>query len=47
MLVDPWGEVVAVQPEGEGVVVGDVDPARLADVRARLPALAHRTLARH
>ena len=46
MLVDPWGEVVAVRPEGEGSVVGDVDPARLADVRARLPALSHRTLGR-
>jgi nitrilase len=46
MLVDPWGEIVAVQPDGEGVVVGDVDPARLADVRARLPALSHRTLGR-
>jgi len=46
MLVDPWGEIVAARPDGEGVVVGDVDPARLADVRARLPALSHRTLGR-
>jgi nitrilase len=46
MLVDPWGEVVALQPEGESVVVGDIDPVRLADVRARLPALSHRTLGR-
>ncbi|HKU87600.1 MAG TPA: carbon-nitrogen hydrolase family protein [Casimicrobiaceae bacterium] len=44
MLVDPWGEVLAVRPDGEGVVVGDVDPARIADVRGRLPALSHRTL---
>ena len=44
MLVDPWGEILALQAEGEGVIVGDVDPARLADVRARLPALMHRTL---
>lgn len=44
MLVDPWGEIVAVLPEGEGVVVGDIDPARIAEVRAALPALAHRTL---
>ena len=42
LIVDPWGEVLAVQPEGEGVVFADVDPARLADVRTRLPALAHR-----
>jgi nitrilase len=44
LLVDPWGEVVAEHAEGPGVVVGDVDPARLADVRAELPALAHRVL---
>jgi deaminated glutathione amidase len=45
MLIDPWGQVVASRPEGEGVVVGDVDPARIADVRAKLPALSHRVLA--
>jgi len=44
MLVDLWGDIVAAQAEGEGVVVGDIDPARISDVRARLPALAHRTL---
>jgi len=44
MLVDPWGDVVAVRAEGPGVVVGDIDPARIAAVRASLPALAHRTL---
>lgn len=46
MLIDPWGEIVAEQAEGEGVVVGDVDPARLDEVRSRLPALSHRTLGR-
>jgi predicted amidohydrolase len=42
VLVDPWGEVVAERDEGPGIVVGDVDPARLAEVRAQLPALGHR-----
>ena len=42
MVVDPWGEVVAVLPEGEGVVMAEVDAARLASVRQQLPALAHR-----
>jgi deaminated glutathione amidase len=46
MLVEPWGRIVAERAEGVGLVVGDVDPARIADVRARLPALTHRTLAR-
>ena len=44
MLVDPWGDIVAVLPEGEGVVVGDIDAARLAEVRQNLPALRHRVL---
>ena len=44
MLVDPWGEVLAVLPEGEGVVSGTIDPARLAEVRQNLPALRHRVL---
>jgi predicted amidohydrolase len=42
LLIDPWGEIVAEFDEGPGIVVGDVDPARLAEVRAQLPALRHR-----
>ena len=44
MLVDPWGEIVAMHADGPGVVVGDVAAARIAEVRASLPALTHRTL---
>ncbi len=44
MIVDPWGEVLAQLPEGEGVVCAEIDPARLAQVRQQLPALAHRRL---
>lgn len=44
MLIDPWGEVLGVLAEGEGVVAGMLDRARLAEVRRSLPALAHRTL---
>lgn len=45
MLVDPWGDIVASQAQGAGVVVGTVERDRIDDVRARLPALSHRTLA--
>jgi deaminated glutathione amidase len=44
MLVGPWGEVLAVLPEGEGVVCGELDTERLAQVRKQLPALRHRRL---
>jgi len=42
MIVDPWGEVLGVLPEGEGVVLAELDPVRIASVRSQLPALTHR-----
>jgi nitrilase len=44
MVIDPWGEVIAVLAQGEGVVLADLDLDRLASVRAQLPALSHRRL---
>lgn len=44
MLVDPWGTVLKRLPAGPGVVAGEIDPARIADLRANLPALQHRVL---
>ena len=44
LVVDPWGDVVASHATGPGLVVGDVDAARIADVRRKLPAYAHRRL---
>jgi nitrilase len=42
MIVDPWGEVLALQAEGEGVVLASVDAQRRDAVRTQLPALRHR-----
>jgi predicted amidohydrolase len=36
MIVDPWGEIVAAQPDGEGVVLGEIDRDKIQDVRRRL-----------
>ena len=44
MVVDPWGEVLARMDKGEGVVIAEFDPQRIADTRASLPALKHRIL---
>ncbi|MCA8100397.1 carbon-nitrogen hydrolase family protein [Burkholderia contaminans] len=44
MLIDPWGEIVAVRDVGASVVLGAIDPLRIADVRQSLPAWRHRVL---
>ena len=44
MLIDPWGEVIARREKGAGVVIGELDHARIAEVRTSLPALTHRVL---
>ncbi len=44
MLVDPWGQVLAQQPQGAGVVLGEVLGSTLQAVRSRLPALRHRVM---
>jgi len=44
LLIDPWGVVQDERDEGPGVIVGAIDPERLAQVRRDLPALQHRRL---
>jgi nitrilase len=44
MLIDPWGKIIAMREEGEGVVSGDIDLLHLAEIRSNLPALRHRKL---
>jgi len=45
MVIDPWGEVQALQASGPGVVMADLDFNRLRAVREQLPSLQHRRLA--
>jgi predicted amidohydrolase len=44
MIVDPWGVVLTELAEGVGVCVcvADLDPERLAEVRAQIPPLDNR-----
>ena len=42
LIVDPWGEVLSLLEDGEGVVMAKLDVQRIAEVRAQLPALTHR-----
>lgn len=42
MIVDPWGAVLARVERGVGIGMAEIDLQRLSDIRAQLPALAHR-----
>lgn len=42
LVIDPWGEVLLDMGEGAGVGFAEIDLDRLAEVRARVPALRHR-----
>jgi predicted amidohydrolase len=43
-IVDPMGVVVAAGGESPGLVIGEVNPARVANARARNPSLANRRI---
>lgn len=42
IVVDPWGDVLASLDEQDGIAVADVDPARVAECRQKMPSLANR-----
>jgi predicted amidohydrolase len=42
MIVDPWGVVLAQATDAVGVIVADLDLARLEAIRESLPSLANR-----
>lgn len=44
MIVDPWGEVLALQAEGDGVVDALIDPHRPGALRREFPVLDSRRL---
>ncbi|WP_140230987.1 carbon-nitrogen hydrolase family protein [Sphingomonas japonica] len=42
LAIDPWGAVLSDAGEAPGVQFAKIDVARVADVRSRIPVLAHR-----
>lgn len=44
MIIDPWGEILAVIEEGPGIACADIDLAGLESLRQSFPALEHRKL---
>ncbi|MFN7086985.1 MAG: carbon-nitrogen hydrolase family protein [Burkholderiales bacterium] len=41
LVVDPWGEIIAEGGEAPQIVYAEIDPARVAQVRAMIPSLEH------
>jgi nitrilase len=44
MIIDPWGEVLAEQADGNCFVAADIDPGLPAKLRGEFPALSNRRL---
>ena len=44
LICDPWGRILAEEPEGNCVVAADIDPERVTKLRAEFPALSNRRL---
>ena len=44
LIASPWGEILAQQATGEGVVLAECDWATMQQRRQQLPALKHRVL---
>lgn len=42
LVVDPWGGILLDMEDRIGVELAELDPARIAEVRDRIPALRHR-----
>ncbi|MFZ3035573.1 MAG: carbon-nitrogen hydrolase family protein [Parvibaculum sp.] len=41
LIVAPWGEIIAEAEEGTGFIVAEIDPAKVAEARGRVPSLQH------
>ncbi len=41
LIVNPWGEVLAEGEDGTGVIVAEIDTAKIAEARASVPSLRH------
>jgi predicted amidohydrolase len=41
LIIDPWGEILAEGGIDPGVITAEIDPAKVADARGKIPSLQH------
>ncbi|HXZ47221.1 MAG TPA: carbon-nitrogen hydrolase family protein [Pseudolabrys sp.] len=41
LIVDPWGRIIAESSTEPGVIMAEINPAEVANARARIPSLQH------
>jgi predicted amidohydrolase len=41
LIIDPWGRIIAEGGTEPGVIVAEINPAEVANARARIPSLQH------
>ena len=41
LIVAPWGEILAEAEDGVGVIMAEIDPAKVAEARRAVPSLTH------
>lgn len=44
LIIDPWGNVEAEASTKKGIVMADINPDRLQEVRRQIPSLEHRRI---
>jgi predicted amidohydrolase len=41
LIVDPWGEIVVEADDMPGIIIADIDPARVVEARGSVPSLTN------
>jgi predicted amidohydrolase len=41
LIVDPWGRILADADQDPGLILAEIDPAKVSEVRRMIPALQH------
>ncbi len=41
MIIDPWGQIISQQEDGQGVIIADLFVDKIAKARLAIPALEH------